>query len=77
MRMPMIQIRNVPVAIHRRAKARAAMEGATLSDLALRALVREIERPTVAEIAARIRMLEPIEDAPSAAALVREERDAR
>lgn len=74
--MSMIQIRNVPDSIHRRAKARAAMEGTTLSDLALRALVREIERPTVAEIAARIRDLGTVEDAPPAAMLVREERDA-
>lgn len=74
--MSMIQIRNVPPAIHRRAKVRAALEGTTLSDLALRALVREIDRPTVAEISARIRVLEAIEDAPPAATLVREERDA-
>lgn len=73
----MIQIRNVPDEIHREAKARAAREGLTLSDFALRALRREIERPTAAELAARIRELEPLPDAPPAADLVREERDAR
>jgi len=72
----MIQIRNVPESLHRRAKVRAAMEGTTLSDLALRALAREVERPTAAEIAARIRALAAVEDAPRAASLVREERDA-
>lgn len=75
--MSLIQIRNVPEDLHRRAKARAALEGLTLSDLALRALEREIRRPTTAEIAARIRALEPACDAPPAAVLVREERDAR
>ena len=76
-RMSMIQIRNVPVSVHRRAKARAAMEGTTLSDLALRALVREIERPSVAEINARIRSLEAVEGGPSGAEIIRAERDAR
>jgi plasmid stability protein len=75
--MSLIQIRNVPEELHRRAKARAAMEGLTLSDLALRALEREIRRPTTAEIAARIRELGPVDDAPEAASLVRAERDAR
>jgi plasmid stability protein len=72
----MIQIRNVPDALHRRAKARAALEGVTLSDLALRALEREIRRPSVGEIAARIREMEPMECA-GGGLLVREERDAR
>ncbi len=73
----MIQIRNVPDDIHRAAKARAAMEGITLSDFALAALRDAVSRPTVAEITARVQMLEPVEDAPAAADLVRAERDAR
>lgn len=71
----MIQIRNVPDTLHRRAKARAALEGLTLSDFALRALRKEVERPTMAEVAARIRSLEPVDATPSAAELVRHERD--
>lgn len=71
----LIQIRNVPEEVHRAAKARAALEGLTLSEFALRALLAEIERPTMAEIAARIRTMEPVEAVPSAAALIREERD--
>ena len=43
----MIQIRNVPEDLHRRAKA--AMEGVTLSDLALRALREELRRLSVDE----------------------------
>lgn len=73
----MIQIRNVADETHRAAKARAALEGMSLSDFALRALEREMGRPTVAEIAARIRLLPDVEPDASAATLVREERDAR
>jgi len=73
----MIQIRNVPDQVHRAAKARAAMEGLTLSDFALAALREAVERPTVAEISARIRLLEPVEDPPTMAEMVRAERDAR
>lgn len=73
----MIQIRNVPDEIHRKAKARAALSGLTLSDLALMALERELRRPTPSDLAARIRALEPVVDAPAGAALVREARDER
>ena len=72
----MIQIRNVPDGVHRAAKARAALEGVTLSDFALAALREAVNRPTVAEITARIRLLEPVEDLPPMADLVRAERDA-
>lgn len=73
----MIQIRNVPSELHRRAKARAALEGSTLSDFALEALRRAVEQPTMAEVAARIRQLAPVASAPPAADLVRAERDSR
>jgi len=73
----MIQIRNVPDALHRQAKVRAAEEGLSLSDLALRALERELARPTPAEIRARIRMLAAVDCDTRGARLVREERDAR
>lgn len=73
----MIQIRNVPDSLHRKAKARAALEGVTLSDFAMEALRRAVDRPTMQEIAARIRALPPVESEPDAAALIREDRDAR
>jgi len=73
----MIQIRNVPDETHRSAKARAALEGLSLSDFALRALEREIARPPVTELAARIRLLPPADCSTSPAQLVREERDSR
>lgn len=73
----MIQIRNVPDDLHRRAKARAAMEGVTLSDLALRALRREMDTPTFDEVVARVRELGSVYEAPSAAEILREERERR
>lgn len=72
----MIQIRNVPRELHREAKIRAASAGLTLSEFALQALRREVQRPTATELAARVRALEPI-DAPPGAQLVREERASR
>lgn len=71
----MIQIRNVPEDVHRRAKARAALEGITLSDLALRALLREMETLTFDEVATRVRELGPVYDAPPAESVLREERE--
>lgn len=73
----MIQIRNVPDDLHRAAKARAALEGLTLSDLALRALEREMSTPTLEEIEARIDALPPVELSRPAAEWIREERDVR
>ncbi len=73
----MIQIRNVPDDLHRRAKARAALEGLTLSDLALRALRNEVETLTFDEVVTRVRELGPVYGAPPAAEILREERDGR
>ena len=41
----MIQIRNVPEATHRRLKARAAMEGVSISQYVMSAVERALERP--------------------------------
>ena len=68
----MIQIRNVPDEIHRRAKARAAMAGLSLSEYALQALRREVDQPTLDEMVARVRNLPPVDADPSAAEVIRE-----
>jgi plasmid stability protein len=73
----MIQIRNVPEDIHRRTKARAALAGMTMSEYILKELEKILERPTRAELLARISELPSIELTPSPAAMIREERDAR
>jgi hypothetical protein len=74
----MIQIRNVPRDLHREARSKAALEGVTLSDFALRALEREVRRPTAAEIAARIPSLPPLDEGiDDVAMMVREEREGR
>ncbi|MEX0673439.1 MAG: hypothetical protein WD067_01620 [Gaiellaceae bacterium] len=51
----MIQIRNVPEALHRKLKAQAAERGLTLSDYLLRMAEREAGKPTIEELADRIR----------------------
>lgn len=73
----MIQIRNVPEALHRKLKARAALAGKSLSDYLLEELRRTAERPTRAEILERIADREPVRARPSPAAAVRAEREAR
>ena len=75
--MKMLQVRNVPDDLHRRLKARAAMEGTTLSDLALTELRRAMERPTRAELLARIAARKPAGLTIPAAESVRAEREAR
>ena len=50
------------------------MEGVTLSDLALRALRKELRRLSVNEVVARVRELGPVYGAPPAADIIREDR---
>jgi len=56
--MKLLQIRNVPEDVHRRLKARAAMEGQSLSEFALAELRRSLERPTRRDLIARVRSRE-------------------
>lgn len=51
----MIQIRNVPDALHRKLKARAALNGQALSDYLLAELRRSAERPTLTELEERLK----------------------
>ncbi|MFO1076192.1 MAG: hypothetical protein U1E73_00535 [Planctomycetota bacterium] len=70
-----IQIRNVPVAVHRRLTALAATAGMSLSELLLAELSRFASLPTPDEMRARLRSRKPVKLAESAAAAVRKERD--
>ncbi len=73
----MIQVRNVPDALHRSLKARAAMLGMSLSDYLLGELREIAERPTLAEFRARLHALKPVSADLDTGSLVREERAAR
>lgn len=73
----MVQLRNVPDALHRSLKARAALAGMSLSDYLL-AEIREIaQRPTLAELRARLHTRKPVTVELETARMVREEREAR
>jgi antitoxin FitA len=78
MHMPkMIQLRNVPEALHRQLKSRAALEGMSLSDYLLAEISRIAERPTPSELRARLRTRQPVESELSSAEAVRLERHKR
>ena len=49
----MVQIRNVPEALHRQLKSRAALAGMSLSDFLLSEIRQVTERPTIDELRAR------------------------
>jgi len=71
----MIQIRNVPEALHRRLKSRAALAGMSLSDYLLSEIRQVAARPTIDELRARLHSR--AETAPSVppSEAVRAERD--
>jgi plasmid stability protein len=71
----MVQVRNVPDVLHRKLKARAADAGQTLSDYLLAELERLAARPTRDEMLARIHGRKRVTLTPSAAVVIREERE--
>ena len=72
----MVQIRNVPPEFHRRLKARAALEGMSMSDYILREVGKALERPTRAEVLDRLRSRPVRRLKRNAADVIRAERDA-
>lgn len=72
-----IQIRNVPEALHRRLKARAAVEGVSMSRFVLREIERALERPTRREWIEALRSQPGVELDISPADILREERNLR
>jgi plasmid stability protein len=72
----MIQLRNVPDGLHRTLKARAALAGMSLSDYLLAEIRQVAARPTLTELRERVQRRERVMKV-SAAAVIREERDAR
>jgi antitoxin FitA len=71
----MVQIRNVPDAMHRTLKVRAAGAGQTLSDYLLAELERLAARPTREEMLVRIHGRKRMTLKTPAAVVIREERD--
>ena len=73
----MIQLRNVPDDLHRKLKARAALQGLSLSDYLLREIERVAERPTLAELRERLSRRAAVVTRVPAAKAMRAERDRR
>lgn len=73
----MVQIRSVPVDLHRRLKARAAMEGLSMSDYVLREIRKALDRPMRQETLERLqsRPVRRFRRAP--ADVIRTERDSK
>jgi plasmid stability protein len=71
----MIQIRNVPDALHRQLKSRAALAGMSLSDYLLSEIRQVAERLTLDEMRARLERRPGIAPTVTPARAVRAERD--
>ncbi|MGC1457241.1 MAG: hypothetical protein WA825_03070 [Steroidobacteraceae bacterium] len=73
----MIQLRNVPEALHRQLKVRAALAGLSLSDYLVREARKLAEHPTPEEMRERLKGRVAYRGKIAAAELVRTERDSR
>jgi len=73
----MIQVRNIPDGLQRRLKARAAMEGVSMSTYVRRLIERAVERPSRQEVLDALRALPMIEPGASAVEILREARESR
>lgn len=73
----MIQLRNVPDALHRTMKARAAMAGMSLSDYLVQEIRRLAEKPTMEELRKRVASREPANLPLSGADIIRQAREER
>ena len=73
--MSMIQIRNVPDALHRRLKSRAALAGMSLSDYLLNEIRQVAEQPTLEELRARLQDRSRVTPSVAPVEAIRAERD--
>lgn len=73
----MIQLRNVPDALHRKLKSRAALEGLSLSEYLIGEVRRAAERPSISELRQRLAERTRVTPEVSPTDAVRAERDAR
>ena len=70
-----IQIRHVPDSVHRRLKAKAALEGMSLSDLLRCEVERMAERPALSELRERLASRSSVKLRVSPSQAVRAERE--
>jgi plasmid stability protein len=73
----MVQIRNMPVALHRRLKARAALAGMSLSEYLLEEIRAAAERPTMDELRERLASRAGVSLTEAPVSAVRAEREGR
>ena len=73
----MIQIRNVPDPLHRQIKARAALEGVSMSRYILREVEKALARPTRRELVEMLRGQDAVRLDRPPAEVVQDERSAR
>lgn len=73
----MIQIRNVPDALHRKLKSRAALAGMSLSDYLLQQIRQVAEQPTIEEMRVRLERRPAVPVTVDPVRAVRAERDSR
>ncbi|MGN6591553.1 MAG: FitA-like ribbon-helix-helix domain-containing protein [Terriglobales bacterium] len=73
----MVQIRDVPEALHRTWRLRAAAQQRSLSAYLLQELRRATASPTMEEWLERVRSRPPVETTADVAAMIREDRKRR
>lgn len=73
----MIQLRHVPDELHRKLKARAALEGMTLSDYLLQEIEEAASYPTISELREKLAGRTPFVPRIPPAKVIRAERDRR
>jgi plasmid stability protein len=73
--MTMLQIKDVPEEVHRILKARAAIAGVSLTEYARTTLEQAARRPSREELAAELRLIEPVDVGESAELALRHIRD--
>lgn len=75
--MSIIQVKNVPPAMHSELRRRADQEGTTIRDYVLRLIERDQRLPSKRDWLERVAELEPVAVSRSAADMVREGREER
>lgn len=73
----MIRIRNVPDALHRKLRSRAALAGMSLSDYLLGEIREMARRPTLEELRDRLKQRSEVNPSVTPAQAIRAERDQR